>query len=162
MCSATEPLWQLLPSDTAPASNAPELAVSGVILIKKGVSVMMIKTDIESAIKTALADKNSILPTYEAYDSPCNWVPFSGFDINDFADGEIVLMAWDASERVGGGTYYNWTFREVDITDRAFRRNNGFFSEPRRDRWNEYHIYRYQECVADETEILCAGLEDVL
>ena len=123
---------------------------------------MMIKTDIESALQTALANERSILPQYDAYDDPCNWVPFSGCDINDFEDGEIVLMAWDASERVGGGTYYNWTFREVDIADRAFRRNNGFFSEPHRDRWNEYHIYRYQECVADETEISCAGLEDVL
>ena len=123
---------------------------------------MMIKTDIESALKTALADVHSILPKYDAYDDPCNWVPFSGCDINDFDDGEIILMAWDASERVGEGSYYDWTFREVDLINRAFRRKGGSFGEPREDRWHEYHIYRYQECATHETEISCAGLEDVL
>lgn len=123
---------------------------------------MMIKTDIESALKTALADKNSILPKYDAYDDPCNWVPFSGCDINDFDDGEIVLMAWDASERMGEGSYYDWTFREVDTADRVFRRHGGLFSEPRRDRWHEYHIYRYQECATYETEVSSASLEEIL
>lgn len=123
---------------------------------------MMIKTDIESALKTALANARSILPQYDAYDDPCNWVPFSGCSINDFEDGENVLMAWDASERMGGDSYYDWTFREVDLTDRAFRRRGGLFSEPREDRWHEYHIYRYQECATDETELSSASLEEIL
>ena len=123
---------------------------------------MMIKTDIESALKTALADVHSILPKYDAYDDPCNWVPFSGCDINDFEDGEIVLMAWDASERAGEGSYYDWTFREVDTADRVFRRRGVMFNEPREDRWHEYHIYRYQECATDETELSSASLEEIL
>lgn len=123
---------------------------------------MMIKTDIESALKTALADVHSILPQYDAYDDPCNWVPFSGCDINDFEDGEIVLMAWDASERAGEGSYYDWTFREVDLINRAFRRKGGSFGEPREDRWHEYHIYRYQECATYETELSSASLEEIL
>lgn len=123
---------------------------------------MIIKTDIESALKTALANERSILPQYDAYDDPCNWVPFSGCDINDFEDGEIVLIAWDASERMGEGSYYDWTFREVDLIDRAFRRKRGLFSAPREDRWHEYHIYRYQECATDETELSSASLEDIL
>ena len=123
---------------------------------------MMIKTDIESALQTALADKNSILPQYDAYDDPCNWVPFSGCSINDFDDGEIVLMAWDASERTGGHDHYDWTFREVDTAHRVFRRHGGMFSEPREDRWREYYIYRYQKCVTDEMEISSASLEEIL
>ena len=123
---------------------------------------MQIKTDIESALQTALADKNSILPQYDAYDDPCNWVPFSGCSINDFDDGEIVLMAWDASERTGWHDHYDWTFREVDTAGRVFRRRGGMFNEPREDRWHEYYIYRYQECVADETEISSASLEEIL
>lgn len=123
---------------------------------------MMIKTDIESALKTALADVLSILPKYDAYDDPCNWVPFSGCDINDFDDGEIVLMAWDASERMGEGSYYDWTFREVNIRNKTFERHGGVFSEPSRDRWHEYHIYRYQACVTDETELSSASLEEIL
>lgn len=123
---------------------------------------MQIKTDIESALEIALGDARSIFPQYDDFDDPCNWVPFSGCSINDFEDGEIVLMAWDASERIGGDSYYDWTFREVDLMDRTFRRKGGLFSEPRDGRWNEYYIYRYQECATDETELSSASLEEIL
>lgn len=123
---------------------------------------MMIKTDIESALRIALEDEHSILPQYDAYDDPANWVPYSGQNINDFDNGEVVLIAWDATERAGECSYYDWTFREVDLINRAFRRKGGSFGEPREDRWNEYYIYRYQACVTDETEVSSASLEEIL
>lgn len=123
---------------------------------------MMIKTDIESALRIALEDEHSILPQYDAYDDPANWVPYSGQNINDFDNGEVVLIAWDATADRGQYNYWDWTFRKVNMKGKTFERRGGVFSEPSRDRWHEYHIYRYQACVTDETELSSASLEEIL
>lgn len=122
---------------------------------------MYIKTDIESALWIALADKGSILPQYDAYDDPANWVPYSGQSINDFENGEVVLMAWDATARLDRFSYCDWTFRRVNLDRNIFEREGGYFGNPESDRWHEYLIYRYQK-VADEPEISSASLEEIL
>ena len=84
---------------------------------------MMIKPDIESALRIALEDEHSILPQYDAYDDPANWVPYSGQNINDFDNGEVVLIAWDATAHRGQYNYWDWTFRKVNMKGKTFERH---------------------------------------
>lgn len=124
---------------------------------------MRIKTDIESALQTAQHDSRSLPCIYDDFLNPDCWELYQGSSAEDFHNGEIVLIAWDATEtRCNRSAYYDWTFRRYD-NDRVFRRNRGMFVAPAEvDRWREFWIYRYVGVPQNETEISCAGLEDVL
>lgn len=125
---------------------------------------MVIKTDIESALQTAQSDSRSLSCVYYDFRNPDCWELYQGSSAEDFHNGEIVLIAWDATEaRLDRSAFYDWTFRRYDNDARVFRRNHGTFLVPDRvDRWREYWIYRYVGVPQNETEISCAGLEDVL
>lgn len=125
---------------------------------------MVIETDIESALQTAQNDSRSLSCVYYDFRNPDCWELYQGSSAEDFRNGEIVLIAWDATEaRLDRSAYYDWTFRRYDKDTRIFRRNHGMFMVPDRvDRWREYWIYRYVGVPQNETEISCAGLEDVL
>lgn len=125
---------------------------------------MVIKTDIESALQTAQSDSRSLSCVYYDFRNPDCWELYQGNSAEDFHNGEIVLIAWDATEaRLDRSAFYDWTFRRYDKDARVFRRNHGTFLVPDRvDRWREYWIYRYVGVPQNETKISCAGLEDVL
>lgn len=125
---------------------------------------MIIKTDIESALQAAQHDSRSLPCTYDDFLNPDCWELYQGSSAEDFHNGEIVLIAWDATEpRCDRSAYYDWTFRRYDKGSGVFQRNHGTFGVPDRvDRWREFWIYRYVGVPQNETEISCAGLEDVV
>lgn len=115
---------------------------------------MIIKTDIESALQTAQHDSRSLPCTYDDFLNPDCWELYQGSSAEDFHNGEIVLIAWDATEPIcDRSAYYDWTFRRYDSM---------FVAPAEVDQWREFWIYRYVGVPQNETEISCAGLEDVL
>lgn len=121
---------------------------------------MPIKTDIVSALKTAIRAGDSVPCSYPDFTSPENWERYTGSSCHDFQNGEIALVAWQS-----GGNCYDWTFRRYDEAKTSFRRIGGHFYidyPPQSDRWNQYIIYRYVGGAEDETEIPYPDLEDIL
>lgn len=121
---------------------------------------MAIKTDIVSALKTAIRSSKSVPCSYPDFTNPANWERYEWADYHDFQNGEVALIAWQF-----GRDCYDWTFRRYDEAETLFRRVGGQFYmgwSPQSDKWNEYIIYRYVGGAEDETEIPCPDLEDVL
>lgn len=121
---------------------------------------MAIKTDIVSALKTAIRSSESVPCSYPDFTNPVNWDRYEGTDYHDFRNGEVALIAWQS-----GKSSYNWTFRSYDEEKKMFERIGGHFYmgwHPQSDNWNQYIIYRYVGGAEDETELLCPDLEAIL
>lgn len=121
---------------------------------------MVIKTDIVSALKTAIRANDSVSCPYPDFTNPEQWERYEGTDYRDFQNGEVALIAWQSGE-----SFCNWTFRSYDEEKKEFHRIGGHFymAYSRNSHvWSQYIIYRYVGGAEDETEIPCPDLEDIL
>ena len=115
----------------------------------------MLSYTIQDALYEAEKADECSVPVPFPY-SDHDWVLYTGSNINDFEEGEVVLMAW---------LDYGFEFlRASKKHEKFFDVENCFYRASSDSSFDEYTIYRHVDMPIneDEIEVLSSDLDEVL